>query len=70
MERTYEEGRRDAELTALHERVNTIDIELKDGFRIFRSEMDTLKKALWMLYGGILLVGFVIPVAQKWFQLG
>jgi hypothetical protein len=68
--RAYEAGVRDGELRSLHERVSTMDRETKAGFLEMTREIGALKKAIWMLYGAIALMGFIVPLMQKWAALG
>jgi hypothetical protein len=69
-EKTYEDGKREAEMNALRQRVDGLHTEMREGFNKFMMEIDTLKKAVWLLYGAIALVGFILPLLQKMFNLG
>ena len=66
MEKSYEDGLRDGAMRALHDRIATIEKDTKDGFQQMTHELDILKKAVWLLYGAIGIVGFVLPLFQKW----
>jgi len=68
--KSYDDGKRDAEMEGLSKRVDGLHNELREGFNRFMTELDTLKKAVWLLYGAIALVGFILPLLQKWFHLG
>ena len=65
-ETDYERGKRDAQMTAMQTELIAVKVLVKEGFQVQWREIDTLKKAVWMLYGAIIIVGFIIPVVQKW----
>jgi len=50
----YEAGRRDGMIDGLHKTVEQLT-----------HDVETLKKAVWLLYGAIFLVQFFLPLIQK-----
>ena len=65
-ESDYERGQRDAQMTAMQTEIIAVKVLVKEGFQVQWREIDTLKKAVWMLYGAIIIVGFILPLVQKW----
>ena len=65
-EKSSEDGLRDGELHAIKERLQVMDIHIKTAISALTHDVDALKKAVWLLYGAIAIVGFVIPLVQKW----
>ena len=65
-ETDYERGKRDAQMNAMQTELIAVKVLVKEGFQVQWREIDTLKKAVWMLYGAIIIVGFIVPVIQKW----
>jgi len=60
--KTYEDGVRDGELKALIGRVCSLEQVAATQW----GEINNLKKAVWMLYGAIGIVGFVVPLVWRW----
>ena len=65
-ESDYERGKRDEQMSAMRTELASIKTLVKEGFQTQWHEIDTLKKAVWLLYGAIAIVGFIVPVIQKW----
>jgi len=53
--RSYSEGLRDGEM-----------IGFRRDLQILTHDVDALKKSVYMLYGAIVLIGFVVPLVQRW----
>ena len=53
--RTYAEGLRDGEM-----------IGFRRDLEVLTHDVDALKKSVYMLYGAIVLLGFVVPLVQRW----
>lgn len=66
MEKSYDDGVRDGELKALIGRVTSLETFVNNGFTSHWNEINALKKAVWMLYGAIGIVGFVVPLIWRW----
>jgi hypothetical protein len=66
MEKSYEDGVRDGELKALIGRVSSLEVFVNNGFQSHWNEINALKKAVWMLYGAIGIVGFIVPLIWRW----
>ena len=66
MEKSYEDGVRDGELKALVGRVTSLEAFVNNGFNSHWKEIEALKKAVWMLYGAIGIVGFIVPLVWRW----
>ena len=65
-ESDYERGKRDEQLRAMQSELASIKTLVKEGFQTQWHEIDTLKKAVWLLYGAIAIIGFILPLVQKW----
>jgi hypothetical protein len=66
MDKSYEDGVRDGELKALVGRVTSLENFVNNGLQAQWQEINALKKAVWMLYGAIGIVGFVVPMIWRW----
>lgn len=64
-EKSYEDGVRDGELKALVGRVASLESVVIDGFKIRDIKITALEHAIWLLYGAIGIVGFIVPIAQR-----
>jgi hypothetical protein len=62
MEKTYEDGIRDGQFLSLQSQLK----ETKDEVHELTTDVNALKKAVWMLYGAITIIGFVIPLVWRW----
>ena len=66
MDKSYEDGVRDGELKALVGRVNSLETIVVDGFKARDIKLSALEHAVWLLYGAIGIVGFVVPLVWRW----
>jgi hypothetical protein len=65
-EKTYEDGIREERMRHIEHRQDELEVLVKEGFKTQWHELDAVKKSLWMLFGGLVVVGVVFPLMWRW----